>query len=299
MSSQTFVTNRRYFDSNGGLTRPGVQLSGVSLGLSRQAVVGLILVVALIAFELFNFDTTRYALQNLLGDVRFAGLAWATILSVAFCSIDFAGLVRFFTPAGREDQPREMAYLFGAWFLGATMNAIMTWWAVSLTLLNHDFGNEVVARETLLRVVPIFLAVLVWLTRILFIGAFTVAGVRLFDVSADRPAARKSRLAEDAVDVAEVELPETDEVPGFLSQRPFSRIHQTHVGEAVNAQRPPQVNQIADPERTIVSPKPVPATEQLTRVERSTPPQANGRVRQRPPVPNIVRPLPLEARKRN
>ena len=58
----------------------------------------------------------------------------------------------------------------GAWLLGATMNAVMTWWAVSLTLLNHEFGNEVLGRETLLTLVPIFVAALVLLTRILFIG---------------------------------------------------------------------------------------------------------------------------------
>jgi hypothetical protein len=69
----------------------------------------------------------------------------------------------------------------GAWLLGATMNAIMTWWAVNLTLLNHDLGNEVLSREELLRFVPLFVAVLVWLTRILFISAFSIAGTHLFD----------------------------------------------------------------------------------------------------------------------
>ena len=42
---------------------------------------------------------------------------------------------------------------------------------VLLTLLGHEFGNEVLSREMLLRYVPIFVAMLVWLTRILFIGA--------------------------------------------------------------------------------------------------------------------------------
>ncbi|MCA9969045.1 MAG: hypothetical protein KC425_02465, partial [Anaerolineales bacterium] len=141
---------------------------------------GVILVVALIAFELFNFDTTRFALQSLLGDVRFLSVSWATILAVAFCAIDFAGLVRFFMPGADDGQRPEYWYLTGAWLLGATMNAIMTWWAVSLTLLNHDLGNEILSRATLLEVVPIFVAALVWLTRILFIGSLTVAGSHLF-----------------------------------------------------------------------------------------------------------------------
>ncbi|MCA9987225.1 MAG: hypothetical protein KDE59_23115 [Anaerolineales bacterium] len=148
---------------------------------ARQAVVGFTLVIALLAFEIFNFDTTRFALTNLMGEVSFFGISWATILAVAFCAIDFAGLAHMFTPERGTNEPREVWYLTGAWLLGASMNAVMTWWAVSLTLLNHTFGNEVLSREILLQYVPIFVAVLVWLTRILFIGAVATAGERLFE----------------------------------------------------------------------------------------------------------------------
>lgn len=159
----------------------------IGLNFPRTAVIGLLLVIALFAFEIFNFDTTRYALQNLLGDVNFWGLRWATILAVAFCAIDFAGLAHIFTPEKGAEEPKAVWYLMGAWLLGATMNALMTWWAVSLTLLAHDFGNEVMSREQLLQAVPIFVAVLVWLTRILFIGAFSVAGEHLFKTEQPAP----------------------------------------------------------------------------------------------------------------
>lgn len=152
----------------------------LGLDLPQKTIMGVILVVALVAFELFNFDTTRYALGNLLGDVRFAGVGWATILAIAFCAIDFAGLARLFTPERGKNEPTAVWYLMGAWLLGATMNAVMTWWAISLTLLSHDFGNEVLSREQLLRWVPFFVATLVWLTRILFIGAISVAGEYMF-----------------------------------------------------------------------------------------------------------------------
>jgi hypothetical protein len=152
---------------------------------SRKTVVGIILVVALVAFEIFNFDTTRFALNSLLGEIAFFGVTWATILAIAFCAIDFAGLARLFTPERGTEEPKAVWYLMGAWLLGATMNAVMTWWAVSLTLLSHDFGNEVLARETLLKLVPIFVAALVLLTRILFIGAFSVAGEHIFDLAGE------------------------------------------------------------------------------------------------------------------
>lgn len=158
--------------------QPGNDILGFNV--PRKAVIGAMMVIALFAFEIFNFDTTRYALRSLLGDVSFAGLRWATILAIAFCAIDFAGLARLFTPEQGNEESKAIWYLMGAWLLGATMNAVMTWWAVSLTLLTHDFGNEVLSREQLLQIVPIFVAALVWLTRILFIGAFSVAGEHIF-----------------------------------------------------------------------------------------------------------------------
>ena len=162
----------------------------LGLNISRTTLIGSLLIVALFAFEIFNFDTTRFALRNLLGEISFWGLQWATILAIAFCAIDFAGLARLFTPEQGREEPAAVWYLMGAWLLGATMNAIMTWWAVSLTLLSHDLGNEVVSREQLLQAAPIFVAALVWLTRILFIGSLSVAGDYLF--ASERPHSNKS-----------------------------------------------------------------------------------------------------------
>ena len=48
-----------------------------------------------VAFEIFNFDTTEFALQS-YWEASFLGLQWATILAIAFCAIDFAGLARIF-----------------------------------------------------------------------------------------------------------------------------------------------------------------------------------------------------------
>ncbi|HUV26727.1 MAG TPA: hypothetical protein VMW34_05110 [Anaerolineales bacterium] len=142
---------------------------------------GLIIISALLAFEIFNYSTTEFALSDLLGDLDFAGVSWATILALAFCGIDFAGIARLFTPEEGAGELHEVWYLFGAWLLAATMNAMLTWWGVSLALLNHEsLGNAVVDRETLLKVVPLFVAILVWLIRVLIIGTFSVAGDRLF-----------------------------------------------------------------------------------------------------------------------
>lgn len=147
----------------------------------RGLIWGILIIMALLAFELFNYSTTDFAMTDLLGDLRFAGIRWATILAVAFCGIDFAGIARLFTPEQGADEPMEVWYLFGAWLLAATMNAMLTWWGVSIAILSHNtLGNAVIPRETLLKVVPIFVAIMVWLIRVLIIGTFSVAGDRLF-----------------------------------------------------------------------------------------------------------------------
>jgi hypothetical protein len=147
--------------------------------MSRTSLFGLIMIGALIAFEVFNYGTTEFALTDLLGGLRFAGLRWSTILALAFCSMDFAGIARLFSPDQGDSRSGELWYLLGAWLLAATMNAMLTWWAVSLALIGHaGLGNEILGREALLSSVPVFVALLVWLIRILMIGTFTLAGKR-------------------------------------------------------------------------------------------------------------------------
>ena len=60
---------------------------------------------ALIAFEIFNYSTTDHALSDLLGNLTFAGIPWSTVLAMAFCGIDFAGIARLFTPETGADEP--------------------------------------------------------------------------------------------------------------------------------------------------------------------------------------------------
>lgn len=159
----------------------GLSLHAAKLGLNRGMMFGILIVGALIAFETFNYSTTEFALLDLLGDLNFAGIRWATILSIAFCGIDFAGIARLFTPEQGEGNPIEVWYLLAAWLLAALMNAVLTWWGVSIALLSHEtFENVVIGRETVLRAVPIFVAVLVWLIRVLIIGTISLSGDKLF-----------------------------------------------------------------------------------------------------------------------
>jgi hypothetical protein len=177
------------------------------LRMQRGLLFGALIIMALLAFEIFNYSTTDFALTDLLGSLSFVGIRWATILAIAFCGIDFAGIARLFTPDNAAESHSEVWYLFGAWMLAATMNAMLTWWGVSIAILNHEtLGNAVVDRSTLLRVVPIFVAIMVWLIRVLIIGTFSVAGERLFVQSSTRLSAPVTRNRS-------VRAPETERLP--------------------------------------------------------------------------------------
>jgi len=147
----------------------------------RGLLIGVILAAALVGFEMFNYSTTEVALRDLLGDLRILGLSWATVLTIAFCGIDFAGIARLFIPEDGQPSSNENWFLFGAWLLAATMNAVLTWWGISLGLVDRlPEATAFIDPNTITGIVPVFVALMVWVTRILLIGSFSIAGARLF-----------------------------------------------------------------------------------------------------------------------
>ena len=162
--------------------------------LKRGLVFGGIILSALLAFEIFNFSSTSFALHDVLGDLSFGPFKWATILAFAFCGIDFAGIARIFTPEKGADEPAEVWYLFGAWFLAAAFNASLTWWGVSVAILKHTAeGGVLLGQETMTKVVPIMVAVMVLAIRVLLINTFSVAGDRIFSMAEERQYSYQNR----------------------------------------------------------------------------------------------------------
>ena len=156
--------------------------------LRRGAAWGAMIALALLAFEIFNFGTTQFALTDVLGNLEFAGMRWASILAIAFCGIDFAGIARIFTPEQGRDEPAEVWYLFGAWLLAAIFNASLTWWGVSVAIVSHTSasGDAVISSTTMTKAVPVFVAAMILLIRVLLIQTFSVAGDRLFTTDEQR-----------------------------------------------------------------------------------------------------------------
>ncbi len=275
---------------------------------TRKMVIAAILGIALLAFEVFNFDTTQFALANLLGEVRFAGVMWATILAIAFCAIDFAGLVRIITPERGGEEPRTVWFLTGAWFLGTIANSTLTWWAVSLSLLSHEFGNEVLSREALLRYVPIFVAMLVWLTRILFIGAFSAAGENIFammrkddqrsmTIGAPRREAATSPLPLRAEPVrepvrstaAQQSRPPQSRAAGRPQPQSSGNTQRRQPQQPAKTAPAVTYEPVDDPFEDMPAPK----------TSNSDTRRPASRIQQRPPMPGGMRPNPVQARPTN
>ncbi len=163
-----------------------------------NTVYGIIIILAMFAFEAFNYGTTNYALKDLLGDLRFAGVPWATLMALAFCGLDFAGIARLITTNGREENPRASWYLFGAWLIAGTFNAILTWWGVSIAISSHTTVSAALAStQSLTTIVPVMVAIMVWLIRILIIGSLSSALEKMQNNNTRRtqPAARPTNTS--------------------------------------------------------------------------------------------------------
>jgi hypothetical protein len=219
--------------------------------IQRGAAWGGMILIALLAFEIFNFGTTQFALLDVLGDLKFMGMRWATILAFAFCGIDFAGIARIFTPEQGRDEPAEVWYLLGAWFLAAAMNASLTWWGVSVAIVNHASasGDAVISATTMTKVVPIFVAVMIMFIRVLLIGTFSVAGDRLFTTDERRAYSNNAQRPRPAQQQQPTYRPATTPVlrPASSINRPVT----TNTYRPSNpAPKPAQQTSFAPPEPT-------------------------------------------------
>lgn len=78
--------------------------------------------VSFILFQMLNYSITFAGLNDLNIGI------WSTILTIAFCSIDFSIIAIYFSDKN-SDFNSEKFYLFGAIILTYGLNATIHWWA--------------------------------------------------------------------------------------------------------------------------------------------------------------------------
>lgn len=142
---------------------------------SNSLYVGII-VLALAALEIFNFSTTDFALQDILGNQGGGLLTWSMILSLALCGMDIAGIAKILASPKGEPGNTSSWYLLGAWVLAAAMNAGLTWWGISVAIYNQPaHAVMIIDPMTYVTVVPVLVAVMVWVIRVLIIGTLVTS----------------------------------------------------------------------------------------------------------------------------
>jgi hypothetical protein len=76
------------------------------------------------------------------------------------------------------------------------MNAILTWWGVSIAVATHSVqSSSVVDPQTITSVVPVFVAIMVWVIRILIIGTLSLAMDRMLHPGMVQRTALQSAVA--------------------------------------------------------------------------------------------------------
>lgn len=134
-------------------------------------IVTIFITLVLLSLEVFNFSTTKFALQDLLGEIGAGPTTWAAILASAFCGMNLLGIIRLFNSPDRQNQGSENWFLLGAWLLAAVMNTGLNWWGISIAIYNHPVNSVLVVDPmTIVTVIPIFVSLMVMFIRILIIG---------------------------------------------------------------------------------------------------------------------------------
>ena len=130
------------------------------------------ILAAFTAFQAFNYSTTVYALKCILGNTTVAGIYWAVILAFAFCVLDVAGIARLFMSPKTPARTKHDRFLFAAWLLTAGLNALLTWYGIVMAIsIQQAQAVWVVNSGILIKIIPAFLTIMVWIIRILIIGA--------------------------------------------------------------------------------------------------------------------------------
>ncbi len=135
-----------------------------------------VIILALAAFEFFNFSATDFALRDILGNQGSGLLTWSTILALAFCGMDIAGIAKILASPKEDTGERSGWYLLGAWVLAAAMNAGLTWWGISVAIYNQPAHAVMIMDPmTYVTVIPVLVAVMVWMIRVLIIGTLVTS----------------------------------------------------------------------------------------------------------------------------
>lgn len=120
------------------------------------------LVLALVLFLYFNISTSLETFDVMLGNT---GPIHALVL--AFCLLDFLGLVRVVTPdQDMKDEPAVVWITFGIWLLASTIDILFTTWWVYLQMADNLLTIPEAVPPWLVTLFPVAVALVEFCIRV-------------------------------------------------------------------------------------------------------------------------------------
>lgn len=152
-----------------------------------------VIVVAIICFELFNFGTNREVLDGLFGNVVFLTITAGAWLAAGAAFVDFGGLSRIFTSeVTMRQESLEIKAITIAWLFASVFNAWLTFVWV-LNRLEAGGANNLPARmQDDSFTIAVAIAAFVFLVRMVLIFGGATIGDKMLRLPFSAPSLRRS-----------------------------------------------------------------------------------------------------------
>jgi len=146
--------------------------------LDRRNWFGLITVLGLLAFEIFNYATNQDAMAKIFGEAKFFTIPIYYLLAIAFSAIDLGGLSSTFTEEDWGHEPWWVYVATGGWLIASIVNALLTYLAILVGMALAPISQLAVVMPKVAAVydyLPAALTIVIWLIRVMLIGSIVAS----------------------------------------------------------------------------------------------------------------------------
>lgn len=154
--------------------------------VAKGTITLILLLVGLFVFELFNYHTSRIALDDIFtafGAVTLGGrtVTLGTLLAVGAAMIDIGGILRIFTPEqNHKNEPDWVRSAYTFWLVATVINTGLTYWVTRLGLESARRIPPELADSRMY--IAMVIATFVWIIRYSLVRNVATTGDKYFHV---------------------------------------------------------------------------------------------------------------------